>query len=69
MTTNPIYIITPKIIEEGKTPPLPRLVRAPNAPQALRHVASEYHVARASQDDLVAALSKGVKVEDAGGVA
>ncbi len=63
-TQHPIYIIKPRALEQGKEP-LPRLVRAPNGPQALRHVASEYSGTRASQDDLVAAIGAGVKVEDA----
>lgn len=43
----------------------PRLVRAPNAAQALRLVADEFIVALASQDDLVALTEAGVKVESA----
>ena len=43
-----------------------RLVRAPNAAQALRHVAADtLHVAVASQDDLVELVEAGVKVESA----
>lgn len=60
-----IYIVTPKIVEDGK-PVAKRLVRAPTPAQALRHVASEFDVAVASQDDLVAAVADGVRVEDAG---
>lgn len=44
-----------------------RLVRAPNAAQALRHVAADtLAVAVASQDDLVRLTLAGVKVEMAG---
>ena len=43
-----------------------RLVRAPNAAQALRHVANDFNVALASQDELVTAVGAGFKVEDAG---
>lgn len=44
-----------------------RLVRAPNAAQALRHVAADtLNVAVASQDDLVELIEAGVKVESAG---
>lgn len=43
----------------------PRLVRAPNQAQALRHIVKPYKAEVASQDDLIAALGNGVKVEDA----
>jgi len=43
----------------------PRLVRAANQSQALRHIVKPYTAEVASQDDLVVALSKGIKVEDA----
>lgn len=43
----------------------PRLVKAANQAQALRHIVKPYKAEVASQDDLVAALSKGVKVEEA----
>jgi len=44
-----------------------RLVRAPNAEQALRHVAADtLHVGVASQDDLVELIEAGVRVEQAG---
>jgi hypothetical protein len=43
----------------------PRLVRAPNQAQALRHIVKPYSAEVASQDDLIAALAKGVKVEEA----
>lgn len=42
----------------------PRLVRAPNQAQALRHIVKPYKAEVASQDDLIAALSKGVKIEE-----
>lgn len=45
-----------------------RLVRAPNAAQALRHVSKEIEVRVAKQDDLVKMVTGGVKVEDATGV-
>lgn len=58
MTTR-IYIVTNDTSE-------PRLVRAANPAQALRHVArATFSTAVASQDDLVAAVGKGAKVEDA----
>jgi hypothetical protein len=58
MTTR-IYIVT-----NGASDP--RLVRAPNQAQALRHIVKPYKAEVASQDALIAALGKGVKVEDAG---
>jgi hypothetical protein len=57
MTTR-IYIIT-----NGASDP--RLVRAPNQAQALRHIVKPYKAEVASQDALIAALGKGVKVEEA----
>lgn len=57
MTTR-IYIITNGASEE-------RLVRAPNQAQALRHIVKPYKAEVASQDALITALGKGVKVEDA----
>lgn len=62
-TATRIYVISPKVTEGDDQPPARRLVRAPNAAQALRHVASEFVVAVASQDDLVDLASMGVKVE------
>ena len=44
----------------------PRLVRAHSQAQAIRHVARDYRATVAGQDDLVSAVSSGVKVEDAG---
>lgn len=57
MTTR-IYLITNGAAD-------PRLVRAPNQAQALRHIVKPYKAEVASQDDLIAALGKGVKVEEA----
>lgn len=58
MTTR-IYVVT-----NGATDP--RLVRAANPSQAIRHVTKPLYKAEvASQDALVAALIKGVKVEEA----
>lgn len=43
------------------------LVRAPHAAQALRHVtASQFEVAVARQEQLVALLTDGAAIEDAG---
>lgn len=57
----PIYTVSNKKAE-GQPP---RLVRASNKAQALRHVADEFVVEAATQDDLVMHVSAGVKVEDA----
>lgn len=44
----------------------PRLVKAANQAQAIRHVTKPlYKASVASQDELVAALVKGAKVEEA----
>lgn len=58
----PIYTVSNKKAEAGQSP---RLVRASNKAQALRHVAEEFEVESASQESLVKFLSEGVKVEDA----
>jgi hypothetical protein len=58
----PIYVITNKKAEPGQSP---RLVRATNKAQALRHVADEFEVEAADQEALVTHVSAGVKVEDA----
>jgi hypothetical protein len=58
-----IYVVAPKTAEDGK-PVARRLVRATNQAQALRHIASELIVTVASQDDLVALVAGGVKVEE-----
>lgn len=66
MTANTrIYLITPRTADADK-PVVQRLVRAPNAAQALRHVANDFNVTVPSQDDLFAAAAAGVKVEEAG---
>jgi hypothetical protein len=63
MSSNRIYAVSPKVTTEASAP---RLIRAGNQSQALRHVAKDtLNVTVASQDDLVAGLTKGVKVEDA----
>lgn len=64
-TPTRIYVIAPKVIVGDDIQPHRRLVRAPNSAQALRHVADEFVVALASQDDLVTLTAAGVKVEDA----
>jgi hypothetical protein len=51
------------IVENGAADP--RLVKAANQSQALRHILKPDKAEVASQDALVAALIKGVKVEDA----
>ena len=58
----PIYCISNKKAEVGQSP---RLVRASNKAQALRHVAEDFTVEVPTQDDLVKHVSAGVKVEDA----
>ena len=57
MTTR-IYIVTNGAAD-------PRLVQAVNQAAVNRHLIKPYTVELASQHDLVAALSKGVKVEEA----
>lgn len=60
MTPKRIYEVTHKPSAE------PRLVRATNQAQALRHVVRDTHeVAVASQDRLVALVQQGRKVEEA----
>ena len=55
-----IYLVHP--IADGKSS---RLVRATHPATALRHVANDaFKVAVASQDQLVEAIGRGVKVED-----
>lgn len=63
-TTTRIYVVSPKKAD-ADSPIVRRLVRAPNAAQALRHVADDFQVTVASQDDLVDLASIGVKVENA----
>lgn len=64
-----IYLVRNQLVEvdaeTGKT--TCRLVRAPNAAQALRHVAADtLAVEVASQDELVLLVGRGVKVEASG---
>ena len=68
MTTTPttrIYLVASKQVEFDDTPLTKRLVRAPNAAQALRHVASDFTVTVPSQDELLAAAADGIQVESA----
>ncbi|MEY2655983.1 MAG: hypothetical protein RLZZ524_3011 [Pseudomonadota bacterium] len=66
MTTTRIYAVSLTAITD-EPGVVSRLVRAGNASQALRHVARDTLTVKvASQDDLVANLSAGVKVETAG---
>lgn len=57
MTTR-IYIVT-----NGASDP--RLVRAENQAQVGRHLVKPYEIAIPTQDELLAARDKGVKVEEA----
>jgi hypothetical protein len=62
-----IYKVTTSHAAEGTKP---RLVRAPNQSQALRFVSADTLIAVvASQDDLVALVADGVKVESSSTVA
>ena len=64
-TQTRVYIVAPRRADSEQTPVVRRLVRAAHPAHALRHVADgEYSVEVASQDDLIALLSDGVKVED-----
>lgn len=58
----PIYTVSNKKAAAGQPP---RLVRASNKSQALRHVADDFEVEAATQEALVKHVSDGVKVEDA----
>lgn len=58
----PIYTVANKKAEVGQNP---RLVRATNRAQALRHVAEDFEVEVPTQDALVKFVSAGVAVEDA----
>lgn len=62
-TPNRIYVVTPTKAQHGTAP---RLVRAPNQARALHHVAQDFTVEVAGQDDLVTLIGAGVKVETAG---
>jgi hypothetical protein len=68
-TPQRIYVVRNLLAgEDAETgPPTHRLVRAPNAAQAVRHVAADTLSASvASQDDLVLLVGRGVKVEACG---
>lgn len=66
MSSNRIYAVSPKTTT--KEAAAPRLIRADTQAQALRHVAKDtLNVTVASQNDLIAGLTKGVKIEDAAG--
>ena len=66
-TATRIYAVRKKLPRVGEPVTDTRLVRAPNAAQALRHVAADtLAVAVAGQDDLVELVAAGVKVEDSG---
>jgi hypothetical protein len=54
-----IYLVTDKKADAK------RLVRAPNNAQAIRHCAKDFSATVASQDELIAAVGAGVKVEEA----
>lgn len=58
----PIYTVANKKAAPGTNP---RLVRATNRAQALRHVAEDFEVEVPTQDALVKFVSAGVAVEDA----
>lgn len=66
---NRIYIITPKDADkpDPAAPVTTRLVRAPNAARALRHLTDGFNVTLATQDALVKAVGDGVAVEESGG--
>jgi hypothetical protein len=55
--TKRIYIVT-----NGTSDP--RLVRAENQAQVSRHLVQPFKIAFPSQDELLAARDKGIKVED-----
>lgn len=58
----PIYTVANKKAPQDQKP---RLVRATNRTQALRHVADDFEVEIPTQDALVDLVSGGVKVEEA----
>ena len=60
-----IYIIAPRKALAG-APEARRLVRAANPASALKHVANEFAVAIASQDDCIQLAAAGVRVEQSG---
>jgi hypothetical protein len=64
-----IYVVRSRLVDMDAETGLPthRLVRAPNAAQALRHVASStLDVEVASQEELVLLVRSGVPVEASG---
>lgn len=68
-TSQRIYLVRNLLVDaDAETGAcLHRLVRAPNAAQALRHVAADtLSVDVASQDDLVILIGRGAKVEASG---
>lgn len=64
-TATRIYLIAPRLADAGQPIPAPRLVRAASPAQAWRHISRGFTVQSAGQEDLVDALGKGAKVEDA----
>lgn len=69
MSAQRIYLVRSNIadVDADSGALLHRLVRAPNAAQALRHVAADTLSCEvATQDDLVALVGRGVKVEASG---
>lgn len=68
-TPQRIYLVRNLLVDEDADTgqPMHRLVRAPNAAQAVRHVAADTLSASvASQDDLVLLIGRGIKVEACG---
>jgi hypothetical protein len=65
MADTRIYVVGPRFAIVGEPIPNPRLVRAVNAAQALRHVTRDFSVTLAGQEELVDIVGMGVKVEDA----
>ena len=64
-TATRIYIVSPRQHDLAAGPVPRRLVRAVHPANALRHVADGvYSVTVASQEDLVAAITAGARVED-----
>lgn len=69
MSAQRIYLVRSNIadVDADSGALLHRLVRAPNAAQALRHVAADTLSCEvATQDDLVSLVGRGVKVEASG---
>lgn len=66
----PIYVIQPLAHDEAGKPLRPRLVRAPNQAQALRHVtADSFDIEVATTSDMARLMPDGVKVENTGAAA